>query len=160
MDTVFWGCTEKGCSCVVLLKVCTCVCVLATYPATLDGLFWSSIYCLVIWSLSFSLHSNFLCPCVTKISLYVRVNHLSYAHAPLRKGQGCHLAPAALLSYLCVSYSRPLAASRLGNLSTLFIPIRTNNKDIKCSFTSAKTLPQIKRKQHTSLFVWIIKYIN
>lgn len=104
-------------------QMCLCVCILATQPATLAGLFWHSIYCPVIWGLSFSLHPKFLCPCATKISLCVCVNHLSYAHAPLRKGQGCHLIPAALLSYLCVSYSRPLAVSQLGHPSTLFIPI-------------------------------------
>ena len=115
------------CTCfVMLLKgrgVCMCVCILATQRATLAGLFWHSIYRRVIWGLSFSLHPKFLCPCATKISLCVCVNHLSYAHAPLRKGQGCHLIPAALLSYLCVSYSRPLAVSPLGYPSTLFIPI-------------------------------------
>lgn len=115
------------CTCFVMLlkgpEVCMCVCILAAQRATLAGLFWHSIYCLVIWGLSFSLHPKFLCPCATKISLCVCVNHLSYAHATLRKGQGCHLIPAALLSYLCVSYSRPLAVSQQGYPSTLFIPI-------------------------------------
>lgn len=115
------------CTCFVMWlkapEVCMCVCILATQRATLAGLLWHSIYRLVIWGLSFSLHPKFLCPCATKISLCVCVNHLSYAHAPLRKGQGCHLMPAALLSYLCVSYSRPLAVSQLGYPSTVFIPI-------------------------------------
>lgn len=102
---------------------CVRVCILATQPATLASLFWHSIYCPVIWGFSFSLHPKFLCPCAAKISLCVRVNHLSYAHAPLRKGQGCHLIPAALRSYLCASYSRPLAEPQLGYPSTLFIPI-------------------------------------
>lgn len=105
------------------LEVARCVCILATWRATLAGPLWHSIYRRVIWGLSFSLHPKFLCPCATKISLCVCVNHLSYAHAPLRKGQGCHLIPAALLSYLCVSYSRPLAVSQLGYPSTLFIPV-------------------------------------
>lgn len=105
------------------VRVRACVCIPATRRSTLAGPLWHAIYGGVIWSLSFSLRPKFLCPCATKISLCVRVNHLSYAHATLRKGQGCHLIPAALLSYLCASYSRPLAASRRGYPSTLFIPI-------------------------------------
>lgn len=116
----------EACTCFVILlkeQLRMWVCILATQLATLASLFWHSIYCPVIWGLSFSLHPKFLCPCAAKISLCVRVNHLSYAHAPLRKGQGCHLIPAALLSYLCASYSRPLAVSQSGYPSTLFIPI-------------------------------------
>lgn len=53
---------------VMLLKgvhtaVCMYVCILATQRATLAGLLWHSIYCLVIWGLCFSLHPKFLCPC-------------------------------------------------------------------------------------------------
>lgn len=113
-----WRDQKPACMC-----VCARVCIPATRRSTLAGPLWHAIYGGVIWSLSFSLRPKFLCPCATKISLCVRVNHLSYAHATLRKGQGCHLIPAALLSYLCVSYSRPLAASRRGYPSTLFIPI-------------------------------------
>lgn len=138
-------------------EVCMCVCILAIECATLAGLFWHSIYRLVIWSLSFSLHPKFLCPCATKISLCVCVNHLSYAHAPLRKGQGCHLISAALLSYLCVSYSRPLAVSLLGYPSTVFFLSPSHQQyGHKMFFYVCKMVPQIKREQHTSLFVWVI----
>lgn len=150
-------------TCFVMLltraEVCMCVCILAIQCATLAFLFWHSIYRPVIWGLSFSLHPKFLCPCATKISLCVCVNHLSYAHAPLRKGQGCHLIPAALLSYLCVSYSRPLAVSQLGYPSTLFIPIAPTYGH-KTFFYVSKMLPQIKPEQHASLFVQVINYIN
>lgn len=86
----------------------------------------------------FLITPKFLCPCVAKISLCLCVNHLSYVHAPLRKGQGCHLIPAALLSYLCVSYSRLLAVSLLSYPSNTFYPHPANNVDIKRSFTSAE----------------------
>lgn len=130
--------SRKLCFVTLLKELRMWVCILATQLATLASLFWHSIYCPVIWGLSFSLHPKFLCPCAAKISLCVRVNHLSYAHAPLRKGQGCHLIPAALLSYLCASYSRPLAVSQLGYPSTRFYPHRTNSMDIKRSYMSAK----------------------
>lgn len=129
--------------------MCMCTCTPATQSSTLAGRLRHSIYGAVIWGLAFSLRPKFWCPCAAKISLCACVNHLSYAHATLRKGQGCHLSPAALLSYLCVSYSRPLAASRRCYPSTLFYSHCTNNTDIKCLFfppASAQMLPQIKTR--------------
>ena len=116
---------RSECVCVCCVCVCVCVCSLFWPLSVQPWLACSDTQFIVLWFEALVSHyaPNFLCPCAAKISLCVCVNHLSYAHAPLRKGQGCHLIPATSLSYLCVSYSRPLAVSQLGYPSTLFIPV-------------------------------------
>lgn len=135
-----------------------CVCVGHSACATLAGLLWHSIYGAVIWSLSFSLHPKFLCPCATKISLCVRVNHpvictCYFKKRPRVSFDSCCLA--FIFMRLIFTSSGCVSAGRSINT---FYPHCGNNTDIKrfFFFSVSKLLPQIKPEQNTSLFVWVI----
>lgn len=122
-----------------------CVYVLGPSRVTLTCLYWHSIYRPVISGLTFSLHRKFLCPWATKMCLCICLNHLSYAHAPLRKGQGCHSISSALLPYLCVSYSRHCLC--LGcTIHQHFLSPSHQQKGYKTLFYAGRVLPQIKNR--------------
>ena len=151
------------CTCFVMLlkgpQVCMCVCILATQRATLAGLFWHSIYRLVIWGLSFSLHPKFLCPCATKIS-FARpckspvICTCSFKERPRVSFDSCCLAfifmRLIFKSVGCVSVG----------LSINTLSPSHQQYGHKTLFYVSKMLPQIKAEQHTSLFVWVINDIN
>lgn len=114
------------------------VCILATQPATLAGLFCHSIYCLAISGFRFSLHLKFLCPCMAKISLCLSVNHLSYVHAPF-KGRPRVSFDSRCLGFIFMRVIFMFGVCVSTELSiNSFYPYRANNVDIKHSFKSAE----------------------